>query len=410
MKHDLDHLMETRKLDAIVVGGPVYNNPPLYYLTDGAKLGESLLVKRQGEEPVLIAKALEREVAESTGLPIVLDTRYDYYGLLREYDGDVVKAKIAYYHHIFEDQHIQGRVGFYGIQDRGQAYAFLKTLDEATPEVEIVGELDANIFTLARSTKSAEEIAHIKEMARRTIEVVRQTVAFLKEHHAGKDEIVYQDDGTPLTVGDVHAHIRRLIALQGLEDPEGFMFSTGRDAGVPHNRGTLSNPMRLGESIVFDIFPCEAGGGYFFDMTRTFCLGYAPESVKRIYEDTRACIQHIFDSLALGEETRRYQQMTCDFYSQRGHPTVAEDTKPLHGYTHSLGHGVGLDVHEAPFFSDTPNNKATLQPGQVFTIEPGLYYPEEKMGCRLEDVIWIDEKGTFHNLTTYPYDLIIPMA
>ena len=73
---------------------------------------------------------------------------------------------------------------------------------------------------------------------------------------------------------------------------------------------------------------------------------------------------------------------------------------------HTLGHGVGLDVHEEPFF----RAETLLRPGHVFTIEPGLYYPDEGMGCRIEDVLWIDESGGVHNLTDFPYDLVIPMG
>lgn len=409
MKNDLDQLMEERNLDAFVVGGQVRGNPSLYYLTNGVILGETLVIKRRGAPPVLIAKPIEREVAQETGLSVILDTRYDFTGLLKQHQGDLIPATVAYYHRIFEDLGIRGRVGFYGMDDRGHAYALLRALAKGLPGIEIVGYLGANLLTLARATKSAEEAARIQEVGRRTIDIVRQTVAFLQTHTVGKDELLYKPEGEILTVGDVHLYIRRLIALAGIEDPEGFMFSTGRDAGVPHNKGTLSNPVRLGESIIFDIYPCEAGGGYFFDMTRTFCLGYAPDPVRRIYEDTRACLKHIMAHLEVGQETRRYQQMTCEFYHQRGHATIAEAPDTLEGYTHSLGHGVGLDVHEAPAISDTPNNKTRLQPGHVFTLEPGLYYPEQGMGCRLEDVLWIDEAGHIQNLTDYPYDLVIPM-
>jgi len=210
-------------------------------------------------------------------------------------------------------------------------------------------------------------------------------------------------------VGDVHAHIRRLIALQGLEDPEGFIFATGRDAGIPHSKGTAVWPLRLGESIVFDIFPCEPRGGYFFDMTRTFCLGYAPPAVQRIYEDTRACLRRVTDALTVGEPTYRYQELACDFFRERGHSTLAEDPATTAGYVHDLGHGVGLDLHEAPAFTYHPRHLTPLQPGHVFTIEPGLYYPDEGMGCRLEDVFWIDEEGLVHNLTDFSYDLVVPV-
>ncbi|RLC83684.1 MAG: aminopeptidase P family protein [Chloroflexi bacterium] len=409
MKRDLDHLMETRRLDAIVASGHIHGNPPLYYLTDGAALTQAHVIKRRGAPAVLIAGAMEREIAAATGMPVILSSRYDYRGLLKQHQGDRLAASVAYLQRMLEDQHITGRVGFYGFRDQGAAYTFLRALDAALPEIEVVGEFGENLLTAARATKSAAEAARIRETGQRTIAVVRETVAFLQSHSVGPDETLRRAAGEVLTVGDVHDHIRRHIALQGLEDPEGFIFATGRDAGIPHSKGTLSLPLRLGESIVFDIYPREAGGGYFFDMTRTFCLGYAPDAVARIYEDTRACQEQLIAALAVGEETRHYQQLACEFYQQRGHPTIADAPQTLEGYVHSLGHGVGLDLHEEPFFGDTPSNTARLRPGHIFTVEPGLYYPEQGMGCRLEDVLYLDADGVVHNFTTYPRELVIPM-
>ncbi|HEY90025.1 MAG TPA: aminopeptidase P family protein [Thermoflexia bacterium] len=409
MKEDLDRLMQARRLDAIVVSGPVHNNPPLYYLTQGAGLMAAHVIKRQGETAVLIANPMEREEAQRSGLPVIVSSRYDYRGLLQKHGGERLAASIAYLQRIFAEQQITGRVGFYGRRDQGAAYAFLSALDKALPEIEVVGEFEHDLFQAARATKSEEEAQRIREVGRRTTAVVRETVAFLQNHAVAADETLQQADGSVLTVGDTHAQIRRLIAQQGLEDPEGFIFSTGRDAGIPHSKGTVDKPLRLGESIVFDIFPREPGGGYFFDMTRTFALGYAPEPLAQIYQDTQNCLAKIVSQLAVGEEPRHYQALTCACYQERGHPTIAENSQTTEGYVHSLGHGVGLNLHEAPSFSGAATNTTRLQPGHVFTIEPGLYYPERGMGCRIEDVYWIDAAGQVHKLTAYPYELVIPM-
>jgi len=409
MKYDLDRLMRDRALDAIVISGKIYGNPALYYMINGAGLTRAKVIKKRGETPVLIANAMERDEAKAAGLPVELETKYDYSGLLKEHEGDALAAGVAYFLRILADHDVQGSVGFYGMADQGSAYTFLRALQEAASDIEVVGEFDGDIIAEARATKEAPEVARIRDVGRRTVKIVQDTVAFLKHHRVGDDETLRKADGSTLTVGDVHAYIGRQIALQGLEEPVGFIFATGRDAGIPHSKGTLSSPLRLGESVVFDIYPCEHGGGYFFDMTRTFCLGYAPPAVESLYQDVRDCIEHICAAIQVGEEARRYQQMTCEFFKQRGHPTVAENPGTLEGYVHGVSHGVGLDLHERPMFRDVSSNTTTLQPGHVFTVEPGLYYPERGMGCRLEDVVWIDEEGTPHNLTDYPYDLVIPL-
>ncbi len=411
MKSDLDRLMAERGLDAIVVAGAALGNPPMYYLTGGGGIGKAtIVVKRRDEMPVLIANPMEREEAAKSGYPIRLTSEFDYMGYLRAANGDALAATVAYYRRILDELGVRGKVGFYGNDDRGRSFVFLQALAAASPEITVAGEFDRDLFTEARATKTRAEADRISEVGRRTVAVVRATVDFLHQQTVGPDETLRQADGSVLTVGTVHAHIRRLIAAQGLEDPEGFIFATGRDAGIPHNKGMLSAPLRLGESIVFDIFPQEAGGGYFFDFTRTFALGYAPEPLQQLYQDVRTCQERVLAALQAGEEARRYQQMACEHFKQRGHPTIDENPQTLCGYIHSLGHGVGLMIHESPALSDAPGNLQTLQPGHVFTVEPGLYYPDQGMGVRLEDMIWIDEAGTPHNLTDYPYDLVVEMG
>jgi Xaa-Pro aminopeptidase len=111
------------------------------------------------------------------------------------------------------------------------------------------------------------------------------------------------------------------------------------------------------------------------------------------------------------EHTAQYQQQTCELFESLGHPTIRQDAAAQSGYVHSLGHGLGLHVHEAPWFrgSSSASPKDVLAPGSVVTIEPGLYYPEKGMGVRLEDTAVAREDGTMEILADYPLDLVIPV-
>ncbi len=407
MKRDLDHLMEERGLDAILISGPGHSNPALYYMTNGASLTRGHVLKKRGEEPVLLCSPIEREIAAASGLAVVNMNKYDYIGILRD-TKDRFAAAIELHRRIFKDLNVSGRVGFYGMGDRGRAWVLLNGIDAQLEDIQVHGDFDVTPLDLARTTKDKAEVEHIREMGRRTCLVVERTIQFLKSHRV-QDETLIQADGTPLTIGRTHEEIGRLIAEQRMEDPEGIIFAIGRDAGIPHSKGNPQDVLALGQSIVFDIFPQEAGGGYFFDMTRTFCLGYAPPEIEQAYQDVYDCMEHVMAAYQVGVETRRYQQMTCEFFENRGHPTVGSDTQTESGYVHSLGHGVGLAIHEEPRFSDVPSNTDTIQPGHVFTIEPGLYYPDRGYGVRIEDVIWINPDGQVENLTDFPKELVIEL-
>jgi len=405
VKRDLDRLMAERGLDAFVVSGKAHGNPAMYYLVNGANLTHAWVVQKRGEEPTLLCSAIERDEAAASGLNTVNVSRYDFLSILQE-KGDRLAATVELYRRIFADLGVGGRVGFYGQADQGRSWVLLNELDAHLEDVSVYGDFATTLIDEARATKDAAEAARIREMGRLTCSIVGQTIDFLRSHRVS-DGVLLEEDGSPLTIGRVHDQIGRLIAESGLEDPEGFIFSIGRDAGVPHSKGRPEDVVALGKSIVFDIFPCEPGSGYFFDLTRTFCLGYAPPEVKEAYEDVRQCVDRLTDAYEVGQEARLYQQMTCQFFEEHGHPTVRTDSQTEEGYVHSVGHGVGLAIHEEPRFSDDPTNRDVLRPGHVFTCEPGLYYPERGFGVRIEDVLWIDDEGEVHNLTDFPRELVV---
>jgi len=260
----------------------------------------------------------------------------------------------------------------------------------------------------ARATKSSEEIERIRQMGIITTSVVQKTRDLLTSHQV-VDEKLIKSDGQPLTIGDVKARINLWLAEAGVENPEGTIFAIGRDGGIPHSSGTPSDPIKLGQAIVYDIFPCEAGGGYFYDFTRTWCLGYAPDEVLKAYEQVKQVYDTVVSELEVGVNPARYQARTCELYEAMGHETIRQNPKIEQGYIHNLGHGVGLDVHEKPFtgLENDPTN--LLKVGSVMTIEPGLYYPEKGFGIRLEDTWYVKPDRTFAKFVDFPMDLVIPM-
>ena len=93
-----------------------------------------------------------------------------------------------------------------------------------------------------------------------------------------------------------------------------------------------------------------------------------------------------------------------------GHPTVRTNRTTEVGYVHSLGHGIGLRVHEKPWSTDiNPSPTDILAPGSAFTLEPGLYYPDRGLGVRIEDSLWVTPEGKFEIFVDYPKDLVLPM-
>jgi Xaa-Pro aminopeptidase len=256
----------------------------------------------------------------------------------------------------------------------------------------------------AMETKDKEEVEHVRRMGQITVEIVDKVAKFLQSHKT-KDDFLVKADSERLTIGDVKRKINLWAIESGVENPHDCVFAIGHDAGVPHSTGNPDDFLQLGKTIVFDIFLQEPGGGYHYDFTRTWCLGYAPEEEQKLYQDVRAVFDEIMGGLEANAPFKALQARTCELFEAQGHPTVKTDPLTQKGYVHGLGHGLGLNLHEQPFSRD---EEAALKPGVVVTIEPGLYYPEKEMGVRLEDSVYVHVDGKIEILAEYPYDLVLP--
>jgi Xaa-Pro aminopeptidase len=409
MKCDLDAIMQAKHIDVLLVTGPGQHNPAMFYLTGGGHLTSADVIKKRGEPAVLFHAPMERDEAAKTGLETVSYNRYPLRHLLQAADGDLIRALALRYTKMFAELGISaGRVALFGLTDLSVAFPIFSELQRMMPSISIVGDPGGEILQAASLTKDESEVERIRQMGQITVEIVRRTAEFLTQH-AVQDEILMRADGRPLTIGDVKGQINLWLAELGAENPEGTIFAIGRDAGVPHSAGSSDDVLRLGRPIVFDIFPCEAGGGYFYDFTRTWCLGYAPPEVQHLYDQVRYVYEQVRSELKPGVHFRAYQQRTCEMFEELGHPTVQSSPETEAGYVHSLGHGVGLRLHERPFSGAQAADDDILQIGTVVTIEPGLYYPERGMGVRLEDTVWFRPDGQVEQLVHYPLDLVLPM-
>ena len=410
MKSDLDRLMQENDLDVILITGPAQHNPAMVYMTGGAHLTNADLIKKRDSAPILFHTSMERDEATSTNLQTKNIDEYRFNDLYKQTNGNVDEAFALLYQKMLADCGVvAGNLAIFGKVDAGRAYTIFTGLQKLMPELSIQGQLGDSILMRAMATKDDVEVDRIRKMGKLTTRVVGNVADFLTSHKVEKESLI-QGDGSQLTIGDVKRRINLWLAESGAENPEGTIFAIGRDAGVPHSSGNPNDPLRLGQTIVFDIFPCEAGGGYFYDFTRTWCLGYAPEPVQAVYSDVLDVYNQVKSQLKVGSACKEYQVLTCDLFEARGHPTVKSNPQTQEGYVHGLGHGVGLNIHEYPRFSlSVTGDSDRLSPGSIVTVEPGLYYPERGLGVRLEDTIWVRPDGNMEILAEYPLDLVLPM-
>ena len=177
--------------------------------------------------------------------------------------------------------------------------------------------------------------------------------------------------------------------------PFDIIVASGPNAALPHARPG-DRVIQDGDPVVID-FGARVGG-YVSDITRTFCPGGGDKEFQRIYDIVLGAQLTAISTMEAGMSGEQADRLARMVISQAGYGDA---------FGHGLGHGVGLAAHEAPRVG--PGSTDVLDQDMVFTIEPGLYYPERSFGVRIEDTVYIDVKGNLHSLTPYPKDLVIPM-
>lgn len=388
MLRDLDSLMRDRAIDAVLVPMHELMHPSFRWFSRGAKVTRGYAVKVIDREPVLIAHPMERDEAAATGLEVRLVHELDYERIVQNAPNDS-EAHAELFANALRALGAGDSIAFFGNVPVQLYVGLVESIERRGFRVHRSNGED--LIQLARKRKEAWEIDAIRSVGERTEQVVDGVRAMLR-------------DWNGLTLGDLKAFVSSEIARLGMIEDHETILSQGRDAGVPHSRGDASAPIRPSVPIVLDIFPADKTTGYFFDLTRTFCVGEIPDELRRVHADVLEAFTRARDAMRPGTPASSYQALVCDFFEAKGYATLRSDPATLSGYVHSLGHGVGLDIHEKPSFSLTPTNRDLIETGDVVTIEPGLYFPEREIGVRIEDTFVVTALGV-SSLCTSGYDL-----
>lgn len=253
----------------------------------------------------------------------------------------------------------QGRIG---IEADHLSVATLEGFKKDFPDLEFVST--TGIIENLRKRKTPEEIAYIRKAAQLADRGFEYILPFIKP---GVREI------------EVALELEYFLRKQG---SEGLAFGTtvasGERSAMPHG-GASERIIQSGELVTLD-FGCVVGG-YCSDMTRTVAVGQVSAELQRIYQAVLEAQMLALEAVAPGKKGQELDALARDHLNQRGYGEH---------FTHGLGHGVGLFIHEAPGLGQTSED--VLEAGYIVTIEPGVYIPQLG-GCRIEDLVLVTEQG-----------------
>lgn len=249
-----------------------------------------------------------------------------------------------------------------------------------------------------REIKTTHQISAIEKAQRAGEMALADGIMAIKKATV-KDGIL-MNGNAPLLTETIRSVIEKSLLDMGCEAGD-IIIACGRGSSDPHWHG--GGELREGEPIVIDMVPRSKTERYYSDMTRTVMRGTPTGELTDMYSAVLDSQAAAINSIKAGVTGSEIHNMVCDVLEERGYETARGKTGEFtEGFIHSTGHGVGLDIHEAPGISE---NGKELKAGCVVTVEPGLYY-KHIGGVRLEDVVVVTGSGC-KNLTIFEKKLVI---
>jgi Xaa-Pro aminopeptidase len=261
--------------------------------------------------------------------------------------------------------------------------------------------VDVAAFEGRRRAKTGPELAGVRR-AQKAAEAGMAAAARALREAGRRDGRLLRPDGEPLTAEEVRAAVREACAAAGAPAPPDIMVVSAWSGGG-HDPG--SGPLPADLPITVDLWPRDEQSRCWADMTRTFVAGTVSEEVAALREIVLEALEAARAAIRPGVGGRELYDIAADIVERAGHPTQ-RTRKPgetlMQGFYFSLGHGVGLDVHEPPTLGLSGRDR--LVAGDVLAIEPGIEGVPGIGGVRYEDLVLVTEDGS-ETLTAFGYDL-----
>jgi Xaa-Pro aminopeptidase len=245
-------------------------------------------------------------------------------------------------------------------------------------------ELGPDPFWPEREIKEPREVRAIEASLRAAEAGLQAGIEALRSCRIRRGWLVR--DGRRFTAEDLRSAVNTRMMADGFL-PAHTICAPGDQAVDPHEGG--HGPIRANQPVVMDIFPRSEATGYFGDLTRTVVRGRASFALHELYAIVHEGVRLGHGMLRDGVEGMDVHRAIQELFERQGYRTGVKDGR-MQGFFHGTGHGLGLEIHEAPSIGKRP---CTMRAGHVVTVEPGLYYLGLG-GVRIEDVALVTRTGS----------------
>jgi Xaa-Pro aminopeptidase len=378
---DIDGLMANYGVDALYLEGKSLLNSDLYYMSRFLAVDPVYFVKLPKKPGILAGSDMICERAKK-------------YSPVQQYHSLSPTMDQAIRDRVTRDEYVERMItditrnllpsgGIIGVPNDTSALHIhvLQTLGVEVKPVQ-------NLFFEARETKDAAELKAIEQASRSTEATFNQVIEVIQNTDIGsKNMLMYEK--SPLTVGRLKRIIEHGLVDNDSENSEESIVAAGTKGADFHYLGMREDILYAHEPIIVDIFPRRIEERYHADITRTFVRGTVSKKLHKLFESVQTALDAVADTLNTATTTAELVEAMADSFERDGHQSANRTPGITEGMLHSLGHGIGLNVHESPWLSFQPN---PLKPGAVIAVEPALYY-KKVGGIRIEDDMVLTSNG-----------------
>lgn len=398
MRGDLDDILAEKGAEALFLYSESFKNVNMYYLTKFLAPDPFVLFKKLNAEPTMVINTMEFPRAKKES--IVKDVRsyvdYNFTEIVKA--AEEPKIGVMKFLASVAKQELGEKTIIWVPYNFPAMAADILRKEGLTirPMFDVIGK--------ARQTKESDEINEIRKIQAVVEKVTTEIIDLIASSDVGSGgTLIHKEEGRkePLTSGKVKSMLGHGFLDHGIIIEEEITVACGPPSADPHYFGEVDHKLRANQPIILDIYPRSMRKRYWSDMTRTVVKGKASKEVKRMFEVVLEAKDASLDALHEGILGSDVFDLCCDIFEKAGYATVRGGKQIKKGFTHSLGHGVGLEIHEGPGMSEF--YKFPLKAHNVVTVEPGLYDPKVG-GIRIEDIVEVTKAGC-NNLTNMKIQL-----
>jgi Xaa-Pro aminopeptidase len=386
--NDINAILEENDIESLFLFSDSYKDDNIFYLTKFLAPDPFIFLKRIDQEPILIVNQMEYSRAKKES--IIKDVRsyydYNYLNTVTSFK-DLEFGKIQFITNLIKRELDIGKKIF--VPSNFPLF-FADMLRAKGLKIEPV----FGLIEKARETKDKQEIEIIKKIQRINEKITSEAIEFIANSCVGTNKTLIQN-GEPLTVGKVKTFFGQKLLENNCIAEEDIIVACGTKSSDPHYLGKPEDKLKANQPIILDIYPRSIENRYWTDMTRTVVRGKASKELKKMFNAVFNAKNSCIDAIYRGITGKELYDICCDVLEKLGYQSTRGSKKITSGMTHSLGHGVGLQIHEMPRIDEFCNSP--LKKHAVITIEPGLYNPKIG-GMRLEDILEVTRSGS-KNLT-----------